>query len=103
VRSAGRSFLRIPAAEAEQFTPRVLAALLFGDRSGRRAAGAIRPGWRLEEQRLPLLVPAEIRLFDTLLASLDDRRAVVQREIDVLNELRRIATGGLIDGTLTLR
>ena len=34
--------LRIPAAEAEQFTPRVLAALLFADGSGTRAAGAVR-------------------------------------------------------------
>ena len=31
--------LRIPAAEAEQFTPAVLAALLFADGSGTRGPG----------------------------------------------------------------
>jgi hypothetical protein len=95
--------LRIPAVEAEQFTPRVLGALLFGDGSAVRAEGAVRAGRLLEDQRVTLLPPAEVQAFDVLLASLDERRAVAQREIDVLNELRRIAAGGLIDGTLTLR
>jgi hypothetical protein len=95
--------LRIPAAEAEQFTPRVLGALLFSDGSAVRAEGAVRAGRLLEDQRVILLSPAEVQAFDALLASLDERRAVAQREIDVLDELRRIATGGLIGGTLTLR
>jgi hypothetical protein len=94
--------LRIPETEADQFTPRVLAALLFGDGSGVRVAGAVRAGRRLEDQRLPLLSPAEVRLFDTLLGSLDERHAVAQREIDMLDELRRVATSGLTDGTLAL-
>jgi hypothetical protein len=95
--------LRIPAAEAEQFTPRVLGELLFGDGSAVRAEGAVRAGRPLEDQRVILLPPTEVRAFDALLASLDERRAVAQREIDVLDELRRVATGGLISGTLTLR
>jgi hypothetical protein len=37
-----------------------------------------------------------------LLASLDERRGVAQREIDMLDELGQIAARGLIDGTLTL-
>jgi hypothetical protein len=94
--------LRIPATETEQFTSRLLAALLFGDGSGGRAASAVRAGRLLEDQRVPLLSPAEVRLSDALLRSLDGRRAVAQREIDILDELRRVATGGLIDGTLAL-
>ena len=78
-------------------------ATLFGDGSAVRAEGAIRAGRLLEDQRVVLLPPAEVQAFDALLASLDERRAVAQREIDVLNELRRIATGGLIDGTLAFR
>ena len=80
----------------------MLGALLFGDGSGVRAAGAVRAGRRLEEQRLPLLSLADVRLFDALLGSLDEQRAVAQREIDILDELRRVATSGLTDGTLAL-
>jgi hypothetical protein len=94
--------LRIPEAESEQFTPPLLAALLFADGYGGRPAGAVRPGQRLEDQRVVLLPPAEVRLLDTLLAEIDARRCAAQREIDVLEELRQVATGGLIDGTLTL-
>lgn len=94
--------LRIPPAETEQFTPRVLCALLFGDGSGTRPAGAVRAADSVDEQRLLLLPPGQVRAFDDLLASIDERRALAQREIDMLDELRRVATGGLIDGTLTL-
>ena len=60
--------LRIPETEAEQFTPRVLAALLFADGSGTRAAGAVRAGRALEDQRVLLLPPAQVRRLDQLLA-----------------------------------
>ena len=50
-----------------------------------------------------LLLPvAEVRHLDALLASIDARRALAQREIDMLDELCHVATGGLIDGTLAL-
>jgi hypothetical protein len=94
--------LRIPCTEVEQFTPRVLCALLFGDGSGGRVTGAVRAARGLAEQRVLLLSPAEVRLLDSLLASIDARRSLAWREIDMLDELRRFATGGLIDGTLTL-
>ncbi len=94
--------LRIPEPESEQFTPRLLAALLFADGSGGRPAGAVRPGQTLEDQRVVLLPPAEVRRLDTLLAEIHARRSAAQREIDVLDELLQVATGGLIDGTLTL-
>jgi len=93
--------LRIPAAEAEQFTPRVLRAVLFGDGSAVRVEGAIRAGRSLEDQRLLLLSPAEVRAYDTLLTSLDERMSVAQREIDLLDEFHRTAVSGLINGTLT--
>ena len=94
--------LRIPPAETGQFTPRVLCALLFGDGSGKRPAGAVRAATSADEQRLLLLPPGQVRALDDLLASIDGRRALAQREIDMLDELRQVATGGLIDGTLTL-
>ena len=94
--------LRIPGTEAEQFTPRMLAALLFVGGSGRRPAGAVRMANSLKEQRVLLLPVAEVRHLDALLASIDARRALARREIDMLDELCHVATGGLIDGTLAL-
>lgn len=94
--------LRIPAAEAAQFTPRVLCALLFGGEPGTRPAGAVRAAGNVDEQRVLLLPPGHVKALDGLLASIDARRALAQREIDVLDELRRVAAGGLIDGTLSL-
>ena len=94
--------LRVPGTEAEQFTPRVLAALLFAGGSGRRPAGAVRTANSLKEQRVLLLPVAEVRHLDALLASIDARRALARREIDMLDELCHVATGGLIDGTLAL-
>jgi len=94
--------LRIPAAEAEQFTPRVLAALLFADGSGGRAAGAVRAGRSLEDQRVLLLPPEQIRPLDQILAAAEDRRDLAQHELDVLAELQAATVSGLIDGTLTL-
>jgi hypothetical protein len=94
--------LRIPGTETEQFTPRVLAALLFADGSGRRPAGAVRTVNSLKNQRVPLLPVAEVRHLDALLASIDARHTLARREIDMLDELCHAATGGLIDGTLAL-
>jgi hypothetical protein len=89
-------------AEAVQFTSRVLCALLFGDGSGTRPAGAVRAAGNVEEQRLLLLPPGQLMAYDGLLASIDARRTLAQQEIDMLDELRQVATSGLIDGTLTL-
>ena len=94
--------LRIPAAEAEQFTPRVLAALLFADSSGTRAAGAIRAGRTLEDQRVLLLPPDQVRRLDQLLTGIEARHDLARKELDVLDELQTATIGGLIDGTLTL-
>jgi hypothetical protein len=94
--------LRIPAAEAEQFTPRVLAALLFADGSGGRAAGAVRAGHALEDQQVLLLSPEQVRSFDQLLAAADGRRDLARRELDVLDELQVATIGGLLTGTLSL-
>jgi N-6 DNA Methylase len=94
--------LRIPVADAEQFTPRVLAALLFADGSGIRAAGAVRAGRTLEDQRVLLLPPDQVRRLDQLLAVIEDRRDIARKEFDVLGELQGAAIRGLIDGTLTL-
>jgi hypothetical protein len=91
--------LRIPPAEIQQFTPRVLVALLFADGAAARPQGGSRS---LEEQRVLLLAPAEVRRLDQLLIEIDARRDLARRELDVLDELRKVAIGGLINGTLTL-
>lgn len=89
-------------AEALQFTPRVLKALLFGDGSGTRPAGAIRSADSVDDLRVTLLPPAQVAALDTLLESIDARRTVAQREIDMLDELCHVAMSGLTDGTLTI-
>jgi hypothetical protein len=94
--------LRIPAEESEQFTYRVLAALLFADGTGGRAAGAVRAARTLEEHRIILLTPAQVRELDRMLAGIDDRRDLIQKELTTLDEMQHAAIGGLIDGTLTL-
>jgi hypothetical protein len=94
--------LRVPAAEAEQFTPRVLATLLFADGSGDRAAGAVRSSRALEDQRVLLLPPDQVRRLDQLLTEIEARRDLARKELDVLDELQAATIGGLIDGTLTL-
>ncbi len=87
--------LRIPDAERQSFTPRVLAALLFGD-------GRVHAGQRLEDYRVPLLPDAEVARIDELLTEIEGRRRVAQREIDILDDLRQVGIRGLIDGTLSL-
>jgi hypothetical protein len=94
--------LRIPAAESEQFTPRILAALLFADGSSTRAAGAVRAGRSLEDQRVTVLPPDQVRRLDWLLAEVEARRELALRELSVLGELQDAGIGGLIDGTLKL-
>ncbi len=94
--------LRIPAAETDQFTPWVLAALLFADGSGTRAAGAVRTGRSLEDQRVTVLPPDQVRHLDRLLSEIDARRDLARRELGALDELQDAAIGGLIDGTLTV-
>lgn len=94
--------LRIPAREAELFTPRLLAALLFADGSGTRAEGAVRAARALEDQRLPLLQPHQVRQIDRVLTTTESRRELAHRELRVLSEFQDNAIVGLIDGTLTV-
>jgi hypothetical protein len=94
--------LRVPPAERPRFPPRVLAALLFGGSPRVLPSGAVRAARRLEDHRVPLLPEDEAALLDGLLAEIEVRRQVAQREIDVLDDVCRVAIGGLIDGTLSL-
>jgi hypothetical protein len=102
VAELGIRILRIPDDEAELFTPRVLAALLFADGSGNRVDGAVRNSCPLEGQLLPLLEPDEVRGLERFLADIDSRRDLARRELDKLAETQDAAVGGLISGTLTL-
>jgi hypothetical protein len=94
--------LRIPPAETEQFTPRVLAALLFVSGTADRPAGAVRASRDLHEQLLPLLQRDDVKRLEELLASIEARRELASRETGLLDELRQVSVRGLIDGTLTL-
>ncbi|MGH3402946.1 MAG: hypothetical protein ACRDRJ_10665, partial [Streptosporangiaceae bacterium] len=94
--------LRIPATERDTFTPRTLAALLREQVPSLRPAGAVRPGQRLENHAVAMLSPAEVGFLDHFLAELDARQDQVQRELDLITELRDATATGLIDGTLTL-
>lgn len=98
--------LRVTADGRAWFTPRVLAALLaalpqLGHPAG-RAEGAVRAPARLADLPLPLLPRDEVARLDGLLAAADDRRARARREIALSDELCRVATTGLADGTLTM-
>ncbi|MGO9277566.1 MAG: N-6 DNA methylase [Streptosporangiaceae bacterium] len=92
--------VRITRAGSEQFTPRVLAALITASQAS-RPAGAVRAAHRLEDLPLPLLSPSNLRRLDAFLARLEELVARACREIDLSVELRKIATAGLADGTLT--
>ncbi|GAA1790118.1 hypothetical protein HC028_00135 [Planosporangium flavigriseum] len=94
--------LRIPPSERYRFTPRVLAELLTHVGQAGRAAGAVRAASRLDELQIPLLAPAEVARLDMLLAVIDARRAMARREIDLLDELGRLAVTGVTNGTLTM-
>jgi hypothetical protein len=87
--------LRIPESERSHFTPRVLTALLFGD-------GKMPAGQALEDYRIPLLSDNEVARLDELLAELEARRDLAQREMNLLDELRQVTLRGLFDGTLSL-
>jgi len=93
--------LRIPATERERFTPRVLAALLAAIRS-ERAAGAVRAAARLTDLQIPALAPTEVARLDALFAAADERRALARRELELIDELCRIAVSGITDGKLTM-
>lgn len=94
--------LRIPPTETDQFTPRMLAVLLFGNGSGDRPAGAVRSPRDLTQQRIPLLPYEELKRLDDLLAEIDARRELAGQEIGLLDALQAATTDGIIDGTLTL-
>jgi hypothetical protein len=93
--------LRIPAAERQSFTPRTLAGLLTERVPSLRPVGAVRPVRRLEDHGVPMLSPAEVQFLDQFLTALEARQDKAQHELDLITELRDVATSGLVDGTLT--
>ena len=83
-------------------TPRVLAAMLESQKGNHRPFGAIREGRRMEDHQVMVLAPETVGRLDALLAGLAARRSHAQAEIDMLDELGRLVTVGLSDGTLAL-
>lgn len=94
--------IRVPRDERVTFTPRVLAALISAGCDGLRPDGAVRPARRLEDWELPVLGAELTARLDRLLENLEARRRVAERELDLLDQLNRIAITGLTDGTLTV-
>jgi hypothetical protein len=83
-------------------TPLVLAAMLESQKGNHRPFGAIRESRRMEDHQVMMLDPETVGRLDTLLAVLADRRSHAQAEIDMLDELGKLVTTGLSDGTLAL-
>ncbi|WP_307827369.1 hypothetical protein [Planomonospora sp. ID82291] len=83
--------------------PRVLAALLRAAAAEhRRVSGAVRASRRLEDLSIPDLAPEEAERYDTLLAEIDRRSALLRAQTAALDDLARLTAAGLTDGTLTL-
>jgi hypothetical protein len=80
----------------------ILAALPHAGHPTTRAAGAVRAPTRLVDVPVPLLPASEVERLDGLLAAAEARRERARREIAMVDELCRIATTGLMDGTLTM-
>jgi Type I restriction-modification system methyltransferase subunit len=90
--------------EAERpIRPRVLAALLrAAGAEHRRAAGAVHASRRIEDLLIPDLAPDEAERYDTLLADIERRGALLRAQTAALDELARLIAAGLTDGTLTI-
>ncbi|GAA3550358.1 N-6 DNA methylase [Nonomuraea rosea] len=83
--------------------PRVLAALLRAAAVGhRRVDGTVRTSKQIEDLVIPELTPDEALKYDTLLAEIDRRGALLRAQTSALDELARLTAAGLADGTLTL-
>ena len=81
-------------------TPRVLQALLGTARNPARSPGAVR-GLRLHDVTIPDLSPDQATRLDEVLRRVAERERLLQRQADLLAELRRLAVAGFADGTLT--
>ncbi|SCG76594.1 hypothetical protein [Micromonospora coxensis] len=93
--------LRIRPDGRDQFTPRVLEALVNAVQK-QRPNGAVRAATRLADLQVPLLPTADVARLDALLAAMEARRNLARRELDLLDDLGRRAVAGLTDGTLTI-
>ncbi|SFA84185.1 hypothetical protein SAMN05216266_101779 [Amycolatopsis marina] len=92
--------LRVTDDGDEYFTPRVLTALLQSTARA-RSPGAVRPPRKLTEWELPILEPQTVWRLDRLLDSLDQRQKRAEAELDAITELRRLASAGVANATLT--
>lgn len=84
----------------DPLTPRVFAALLGTARNMARSPGAVR-GPRLRDATIPDLAPDEAVRLDDVLRRLEEREHLLQRQADLLANLRELIVTGFADGTLT--
>ncbi|MFK4146863.1 hypothetical protein [Streptomyces sp. NPDC004065] len=84
--------------------PRVLAALLRAAAAEHaRTSGAVRASRRIEDLVVPDLSRAEADLYETVLAGIEERAALLREQTAALDDLTRVMAAGLADGTLTLQ
>ncbi|MET7298171.1 hypothetical protein [Embleya sp. NPDC005575] len=95
--------LRIRPGAERPLRPRVLAALLrTAAAQQRRTSGAVRAARRIEDILIPDLDPEEAVRYDTLLAEITQRAALLRDQATALEDLNRLTAAGLTDGTLTV-
>lgn len=92
--------LRVNRRARRALTPRVLALLLEGASSARRAPGAVRAAKGIEEIALPDLHPDEVARLEALLTEAERRRALLDGQYAELDTIRRLSAAGFTDGTL---
>jgi hypothetical protein len=102
---AGLSVVEFPArglrvVPGDRLTPRVLKALLDIADNTARSPGAVR-AQRLRDVTIPDLSRDEAARLDELLRQLEERERLLQRQVDLLAEVRGLAVAGFADGTLT--
>lgn len=83
--------------------PHVLAALLEAAAAEHpKAPGAVRAAVRVEDLQIPDLDPDEEARYETLLADIAHRRAMLSEQLHLLEDLSRLTAAGLNDGTLAI-
>ncbi|MER5480849.1 hypothetical protein ABT026_28310 [Streptomyces sp. NPDC002734] len=84
--------------------PRVLAAQLRAAAAEHaRTSGAVRASRAIEDLLIPDLSAAEADLYETVLAQIEGRAALLREQTAALDDLSRVLAAGMADGTLTVQ
>ncbi|MGW4197184.1 hypothetical protein [Streptomyces sp. NPDC005004] len=84
--------------------PRVLAALLRAAAAEyARTSGAVRASRRIEDLLIPDLSRAEADRYEAVLVEIEGRMALLREQSAALDDLTRVMSAGMADGTLTIQ